>query len=46
MTARGKDPNKILLEAVNHIVQGPRYKGDFKDTDKYGKFQYVKLKVR
>ena len=46
VTARGKDPNKVLLEAVNHLVQGPRYKGDFKDTDKYGKFQYVKLKVR
>ncbi|MCB0790540.1 MAG: PD40 domain-containing protein [Flavobacteriales bacterium] len=44
--ARGKDPNKILLEAVNHLVQGPRYRGDYKETEKYGKFQYVKLKTR
>jgi len=26
-------------------VQGPRYAGDFKDTGKYGKYQFVKLKV-
>ncbi len=43
--ARGKDEKVILLEAVNHLVQGPKYEGDFKNTDKYGKFQYVKLKV-
>jgi hypothetical protein len=44
--ARGSDPNKLMLEAVNHLVQGPRYEGDFKNTEKYGKFQYVKLKAR
>jgi WD40-like Beta Propeller Repeat len=43
---RGKDETKLLLEAVNHLVQGPKYTGDFKNTEKYGKFQYVKLKVR
>lgn len=46
ITARGSDANKILLEAVNHLVQGPRYRGDYQNTGKYGKFQYVKLKVR
>jgi tetratricopeptide (TPR) repeat protein len=45
VTARGKDASKLLLEAVNHLVQGPRYNGDFQNTGKYGKFQYVKLKV-
>ena len=45
VTARGKDTSKLLLEAVNHRVQGPAYKGDFKNTEKYGKFQFVKLKV-
>lgn len=44
--ARGKDETKLLLEAVNHLVQGPRYQGDFKNTEKYGKYQYVKLKTR
>ncbi len=45
ITARGKDASKLLLEAVNNLVQGPRYTGDFQNTAKYGKFQYVKLKV-
>ena len=46
VSARGKDTSKLLLEAVNHRVQGPKYRGDYKDTEKYGKFQFVKLKVR
>jgi hypothetical protein len=46
ITARGEDPNKLMLEAVNNLVQGPRYTGDYRNTEKYGKFQYVKLKVR
>ncbi len=44
--ARGKDETKLYLEAVNNLVQGPKYAGDFKNTEKYGKFQYAKLKVR
>ena len=44
--ARGSDPNKLMLEAVNHLVQGPRYQGDYQNTEKYGKYQFVKLKVR
>ncbi|MBL7950155.1 MAG: PD40 domain-containing protein [Flavobacteriales bacterium] len=44
--ARGKDETKLYLEAVNNLVQGPKYVGDFKNTEKYGKFQYAKLKVR
>jgi len=31
---------------VNHLVQGPKYEGDWKNTDKYSKFQFVKLKVK
>jgi len=44
--ARGTDASKLKLEAVNNLVQGPRYQGDYQNTDKYGKFQFVKLKVR
>ncbi|TXI79824.1 MAG: hypothetical protein E6Q44_08605 [Flavobacteriales bacterium] len=44
--ARGKDESKLYLEAVNSLVQGPRYQGDYQNTEKYGKFQYAKLKVR
>ncbi len=46
MRAAGKDPSKLLLESVNHLVQGPNYQGDYKNTEKYGKFQFVKLKLR
>lgn len=46
LKAKGVDVDKVTLEAVNSMVQGPRYNGDFTDTEKYGKFQYVKLKVR
>jgi hypothetical protein len=46
VSARGKDANLLKLEAVNNLVQGPRYSGDYQSTDKYGKFQYAKLKVR
>lgn len=46
LKAKGVDVDKVTLEAVNSMVQGPRYLGDFTDTEKYGKFQYVKLKVR
>lgn len=44
--ARGKNADDLLLEAVNHLVQGPKYAHDYKNTEKYGRFQYVKLKVR
>ncbi|MBK8947640.1 MAG: hypothetical protein IPM68_01895 [Flavobacteriales bacterium] len=44
--ARGKNADVIYLEAINSLVQGPAYKGDYINTEKYGKFQYVKLKTR
>ncbi len=44
--ARGKDANLLKLEAVNNLVQGPRYGADPQNTEKYEKYQYVKLKVR
>ncbi|HQW86272.1 MAG TPA: hypothetical protein PLH93_03750 [Flavobacteriales bacterium] len=44
--ARGKNADVIFLEAINSLVQGPAYKGDYINTEKYGKFQYVKLKTR
>lgn len=46
VSARGQDASKLMLEAVNNLVQGPRYQGDYQNTEKYGKYQYVKLKVR
>jgi tetratricopeptide (TPR) repeat protein len=43
--AVGLDPNNLKLEALTHLVQGPQYAKDPLNTAKYGKFQYVKLKV-
>ena len=37
--------SEVKIVAINSVVQGPKYKGDFKDTEKYGKFQYIKLKA-
>ncbi len=44
--ARGKNADLLMLEAVNNKVLGPRYAGDPQNTEKYGKYQYVTLKVR
>lgn len=46
ISARGKNPDMVFIEAINNKVQGPKYTGDYQNTEKYGKFQYVKLKVR
>ena len=45
ITSKGKNPDLVFIEAINNIVQGPKYVGDYQNTEKYGKFQYVKLKV-
>lgn len=44
--ARGKDASLLKLEAINSLVQGPAYQGDYRNTEKYGRFQFVKLKTR
>lgn len=44
--ATGHSPQALKVESVNYVVQGPKYAGDWRNTEKYGKFQYVKLKVR
>ena len=45
LKAAGVNLSKVKIVAINSVVQGPKYKGDFKDTEKYGKFQYIKLKA-
>lgn len=42
---RNIDTSKVKIGVVNSIVQGPKYSKDFKNTDKYGKFQYLKMKA-
>jgi hypothetical protein len=45
LKAAGVNLSKVKIVAINSLVQGPKYKGDFKDTEKYSKFQYIKLKA-
>jgi len=42
---KGVDSSKVKFVAVNAKVQGPKYAGDFKQTEKYGKYQYIKIKA-
>lgn len=35
----------IIIVSQKSVVSGPAYKGDFNNTEKYGKFQYVKFCV-
>jgi hypothetical protein len=43
--AAGQDPDGLKLEALTHLVQGPQYGNDPQNTRKYGKYQYVKMKI-
>lgn len=41
---QGVDLNFVVLEMISR-VNGPKYEGDYQNTDKYGPFQYVKVKA-
>lgn len=45
LKAKGIDTSKVKFVAVNAKVQGPKYSGDYKDTEKYGKYQFIKIKA-
>jgi len=43
---KGITSEKVVINKINSIVSGPKYSGDFKNTDKYNKFQYVKITIK
>lgn len=43
---KGISEDKIIITGINSIISGPKYIGDFKDTEKYKPFQYVKISVK
>lgn len=45
LKAAGINMENVIIE-TRSAVQGPKYEGDFKDTGKYGVFQYVKLTTK
>jgi hypothetical protein len=46
LLAKGISRDKINVNAINAIVSGPKYKKDYKNTEKYQKFQYVKVVIK
>lgn len=38
--------DRIEIQIIEALVQGPAYEGDFDNEAKYGPFQYVQLKMR
>lgn len=45
LKSNGVDLSKVKLMSVNSAVQGPKYSRDFKNVDKYAKFQYIMIKA-
>ncbi|MFP5471680.1 MAG: TolB family protein [Bacteroidia bacterium] len=41
---QGVNLNFVRVDIISN-VNGPKYEGDFQNTDKYGPFQYVKVKA-
>ncbi len=46
LVAKGINKDKIEINAINSIVSGPNYIGDYKNTEKYKDFQYVKITIK
>lgn len=45
VAAKGGDASKIDFKVI-YQVRGPVYEGDYQNTEKYGKYQYVKVLAR
>jgi hypothetical protein len=45
VAAKGGDASKIEFKVI-YQVRGPVYEGDYQNTEKYGKFQYVKVMAK
>ncbi len=46
LTDKGVNKDDIVVNAINSYVSGPKYSGDYKNTEKYKKFQYVKIDIK
>ncbi len=45
LSEHGVDPDAYRIEQVEGKVQGPDYKGDFENKEKYGDYQFIKVEV-
>lgn len=41
----GVDLSKFKIVSENSLVQGPKYQADYLNKEKYGKYQYIKIKA-
>jgi len=46
LLAKGVDEGQFNITSINSIVGGPKYVGDYKNTEKYTKYQYVKIIIK
>jgi len=46
LKVKGINKEKIIFDKIDAIVSGPQYNGDYKNTRKYGDYQYVKVTVK
>ena len=43
---KGIKDDQIKVVTLQSKVQGPKYQGDFKNTEKYGPYQYIEIKAK
>jgi tetratricopeptide (TPR) repeat protein len=46
LKTKGVSEENIVINKINSIVSGPKYIGDYTNTKKYNKFQYVKITIK
>jgi tetratricopeptide (TPR) repeat protein len=46
LKAKGIKIENINFSPIKAIVSGPKYNGDYKNTRKYGEFQYVEITIK
>jgi len=43
LKAKGVDASKVIVKTVDSSVQGPTYRGDYQNIEKYTKYQFLKI---
>jgi len=46
LVEKGIQKEKIVVKNIDSGVNGPQYKGDYKNSSRYEKFQYVIIKIK
>jgi len=46
LKGKGVSEDKIVVNKIKSIVSGPKYIGDYGNSEKYQKFQYIKITIK